>query len=235
MKLAIMQPYLFPYIGYFQLINAVDVFVLYDDVNFRKQSWLNRNRLLLNGKEHLFTIPCKGISSYKRINEVQLDYEKKPLIKFQKLIEQAYRKASNYMSTKELIDKIIDNRPANISELGKTSIVEVCNYLDIKTTILTSSDRFSDSAELNKEHRIIDICKKSGATEYINAQGGQELYSKNDFLKHNINLHFLIPNSNITYNQINSEDFIPWLSIIDVLMHNEKDKIIEFTNSFQLK
>jgi len=54
-------------------------------------------------------------------------------------------------------------------------------------------------------------------------------------LKHQIDLNFLIPNSNMMYNQINSEDFIPWLSIIDVLMHNEKDKIIEFTNSFQLK
>ena len=235
MKLAIMQPYLFPYIGYFQLINAVDVFVLYDDVNFRKQSWLNRNRVLLNGKEHLFTIPCKGISSFKRINEVQLDYDKKPLLKFQKLIEQAYRKAPNYMSTKELINKVIDHKPANISELGKTSIIEVCNYLDINTTILTSSEIFSDSAELNKEHRIIDICKKHGATDYINAQGGQELYSKSDFLKHDISLHFLIPNSNNQYKQINSEDFIPWLSIIDVLMHNDKDKIIEFTNSFQLK
>ena len=102
----------------------------------------NRNRVLLNGKEHLFTIPCKGISSFKRINEVQLDYDKKPLLKFQKLIEQAYRKAPNYMSTKELINKVIDHKPANISELGKTSIIEVCNYLDINTTILTSSEIF---------------------------------------------------------------------------------------------
>ena len=235
MKLAIMQPYLFPYIGYFQLIQAVDDFVLYDDVNFRKQSWLNRNRILLNGKEHLFTIPCKGISSYKRINEVQLDNDKKPLVKFQKLIEQAYRKAPNYISTKELIDKVVDKNPTNISELGKTSIMEVCKYLDIKTNILSSSEHFSDSAEIHKEHRILDICKKMGATQYINAQGGQELYSKNEFLKHQIDLNFLIPNSNMMYNQINSEDFIPWLSIIDVLMHNEKDKIIEFTNSFQLK
>jgi len=235
MKLAIMQPYLFPYIGYFQLIQAADVFVLYDDVNFRKQSWLNRNRILLNGKEHLFTIPCKGISSYKRINEVQLDNDKKPFVKFKKLIEQAYRKAPNYINTKELIDKILDKNPTTISELGKNSIMEICEFLDIKTTILTSSEDFSDSAELHKEHRIIDICKKMEATEYINAQGGQELYSKSDFLKHQIELNFLIPNSNRAYNQINSSEFIPWLSIIDVLMHNEKDKVIELTNSFQLK
>jgi len=235
MKLAIMQPYLFPYIGYFQLIQAADVFVLYDDVNFRKQSWLNRNRILLNGKEHLFTIPCKGISSYKRINEVQLDKDKKPFVKFKKLIEQAYSKAPNYINTKELIDNILDKNPTSISELGKNSIIEICEFLDIKTTILTSSEGFSDSAELHKEHRIIDICKKMEATEYINAQGGQELYSKSDFAKQQIELNFLIPDSDMIYNQINTEEFIPWLSIIDVLMHNEKDKVIELTNSFQLK
>ena len=121
----LIQPYLFPYIGYFQLIQAADVFVLYDDVNFRKQSWLNRNRILLNGKEHLFTIPCKGISSYKRINEVQLDYDKKPFVKFKKLIEQAYSKAPNYINTKELIDNILDKNPTSISELGKNSIIIV--------------------------------------------------------------------------------------------------------------
>ena len=90
MKLAIMQPYLFPYIGYFQLIHAADLFVLYDDVNFRKQSWINRNKILLNGKDYTFTIPCRGVSSNKLINEVELDKTKDFALNFFKLIHHGY-------------------------------------------------------------------------------------------------------------------------------------------------
>jgi len=235
MKVAIMQPYVFPYIGYFQLINAADVFVIYDDVNFRKQSWLNRNKILLNGNEFLFTFPCKGISSFKKINEIQIDYGKKPFEKFKKLIEQAYRKAPHFTKAMKFIEKIMDEKPQNISELGKLSVLELCNYLEIKTTILISSEKFSDSVELIKEYRLKNICKKIGAVDYINAQGGQQLYSKKDFSKENINLNFLIPNDDIRYSQINSEDFIPWLSIIDLIMHNSLDECKLILNAYSLK
>ena len=235
MKLAIMQPYVFPYIGYFQLIKAVDVFVIYDDVNFRKQSWLNRNKVLLNGSEFLFTFPCKGISSFKKINEIQIDYDKKPLEKFKKLIEQAYRKAPQFNNVMKLIVKIMDYKPQNISELGKLSVLELCNYLEIETTILISSEKFSDSVELIKEYRLKNICKKLGAVDYVNAQGGQQLYNKKDFLKDNINLNFLIPHDDIKYNQINSEGFIPWLSIIDLIMHNSVDECKLMLNAYSLK
>ena len=70
MKLAIMQPYLFPYLGYFQLIAAVDKFVFYDDVNFIKNGWINRNRLLISGKVNYITIPLSGASSFLKINQV---------------------------------------------------------------------------------------------------------------------------------------------------------------------
>ena len=100
MKLAIMQPYLFPYIGYFQLIHAADLFVLYDDVNFRKQSWINRNKILLNGKDHTFTIPCRGVSSNKLINEIKLDNTKDFALNFFKLIHHGYEK--KHLFTKKL-------------------------------------------------------------------------------------------------------------------------------------
>ncbi len=235
MKLAIMQPYLFPYIGYFQLIREVDVFVLYDDVNFRKQSWINRNRILLNGQEHLFTIPCRSISSYKKINEVEIDTSKPSYRKFQKLLEQAYTKSSNYGSTNELIQECLKRNDEKIAQLAEHSIRTVCTHLNIDTTILNSSEHFSQHTDQERTERIINICKETGANQYINAAGGQELYSKQEFSNSNIELSYLIPNQDIVYKQANTDEFVPWLSIIDVLMHNPREKVIEFTGAYQLK
>ena len=72
MKLAIMQPYIFPYLGYFQLLNSVDHFVFYDDVNFIKGGWVNRNQLLINNQNKFFTVPLKKIISFTPINEVEI-------------------------------------------------------------------------------------------------------------------------------------------------------------------
>lgn len=93
MKIAIMQPYIFPYIGYFQLINAVDKFIIYDDVNYIKQGWINRNKILLNNEDYLFTFPLKNASSYKKINEIELSENlySKWKIKFFKTLE-VYKK-----------------------------------------------------------------------------------------------------------------------------------------------
>lgn len=233
MKLGIMQPYIFPYIGYFQLINAVDKFVFYDDVNFIKQGWINRNRILLNGKDHLFTIPVKDVSSFRLINEAEIDQKSFPQWKkkFYKTVTAAYSKAPNYSQINELIIKILDTPASTISEVGKNSIIEIAKNLQLQTFFILSSTLY-DNAHLKAQERVIDICKKEQATEYLNASGGSELYSKISFKKENIELSF-IKTKHIIYKQL-SEHFVPNLSIIDALMFNTKEQISQFLNSYDL-
>lgn len=235
--MAIMQPYLFPYIGYFQLINAVDVFVLYDDVNFRKQSWINRNKIMLNGKEHTFTIPCRGVSSNKLINEIELDKTKDFALNFFKLIQHGYeKKAPFYEETLAVLKKVFNtSEHYNIADLNYSSIVHICEYLDIQTEIKIASEAVPQTNKLKGVNRIYSICKAYNALTYLNAQGGTELYNKSDFFKEGLKLQFLIPKTNVLeYKQLNTAEFKPWLSVIDVLMNNSKEQCQKMLNSFSL-
>lgn len=231
MKLAIMQPYLFPYIGYFQLMNAVDKFVMYDDVNFIKKGWINRNNILVEGKAKLFSVPLVDISQNKRINEIYLSKDQKWQQTFLKTLEQNYKKAPYFLEVYPLIEKIILSRAEKINELVLNSFSLLNNYLDIKTTITPTSGIY-DVSHLRGQERIIAICKMEKASHYINPYGGQELYSKSVFEKENIELHFL-KSEPVIYGQFNKK-FVPWLSIIDVMMFNSKQTIASFLGQYTL-
>ena len=230
MKLAIMQPYIFPYIGYFQLINAVDKFVILDDVNFIMRGWINRNRILVNGKDHLFSIPIKQASQNKLIYECEIA-EGNWKVKFLKTIELCYNKAPFNRGCIGVISSILSSNETNLSKLLTFQIKKICNYLEIKTEIIDSS-RFYSNQHLKAQERIIDICKQEGAEIYYNAIGGKSLYNSDDFKKNNIELHFLntLPER---YPQYNNE-FVHFLSIIDVMMFNSLDRIQEMLNNFEL-
>lgn len=230
MKLAIMQPYIFPYIGYFQLINAVDKFVILDDVNFIMRGWINRNRILVNGKEHLFSIPLKKASQNKLIFECELA-EGNWKVKFLKTIKLCYNKAPFYRDCLGVISSILSSNENNLSKWLSFQIKVICNYLNIKTEIVDSSRLYSNQ-HLKAQEKIIDICKQERAEIYYNAIGGKDLYNSDDFKKNNIKLHFLntLPER---YPQYNAE-FVPFLSIIDVMMFNEKDKISGYLNEYEL-
>ena len=231
MKIAIMQPYIFPYIGYFQLINAVDKFAIYDDVNYIKQGWINRNRLLVNGLSYTFTIPIENNSSFTTIQKTKIDqknYEKWKG-KFYKTLELSYKKAPYFEDIIKLVFLTFDSQFEFISELALKSILNICSYLKIDTTFVKTSSLYNN-ANLHSQNRIIDICKKEHATEYINLIGGIELYSKKDFAVDEITLKFLKPKQ-ITYNQNNfNAIFHENLSIIDVLMFNSIDETKKILN-----
>lgn len=233
MKLAIMQPYLFPYIGYFQLINAVDKFVIYDDVNFIKQGWINRNNILVQGKALLFTVPLENASSFAKINEVQLHQKlyQNWKVKFIRTIEQSYKKAPFFNQVFPLIKQILESNTQYISVLATESIVDVCQYLGITTTIVKTSCIYNNSSLSGKE-RVIDICRIEEAKQYINPIGGIELYDKDYFLEKGIVLNF-IKSKPVSYQQFNN-DFAPWLSIIDILMFNSPSEILEMTDQYEL-
>ncbi|QQX76802.1 MULTISPECIES: WbqC family protein [Aequorivita] len=235
MKLAIMQPYVFPYIGYFQLINAVDVFIFYDDVNFIKGGWIHRNKLLVNNSEYLFTVPLLKPSSFRKLTEIEIN----PKIyiswrhNFFKTLQQSYSKAPYYNEVLPLIERVLKNHiSANIGKIAARSVMEVCEYLEIKNQLFFSSERFAASQNKGRTERLIYIAKLLEADTYINAIGGKKLYRNEDFNKEGIKLEF-IKTGEIEYTQYSNE-FVPNLSIIDVMMFNSKEQIQIMLNRYEL-
>lgn len=231
--IAIMQPYFFPYIGYFQLIHASDIFIFYDDVNFINRGWINRNRILLNGEPHLISIPCKKASQNKLIKDIQVAFDEKNRQKLLRTFQLAYRKAPYYLEVFPIIEKTLSAGEINIAELAANSIKEVVHYLGLSVTFKASSKNYQNG-ELKKADRLIDICQREEINNYINPQGGKEIYSKAYFKEKRINLRFLTPQA-IPYPQF-GETFVPWLSILDVMMFNSREKITnELLNAFSLE
>ncbi len=229
MKLAIMQPYFLPYIGYFQLINAVDTFVIYDDVNYIKQGWINRNYILLNGGRHLINLGLNGASSFKLINQIKIGTNRNKLVK---TISQSYTKAPYFKEIFPVIKECLLFKNDNLAEFVTNSLQSIANTLNIKTKFVFSSDIENDKA-LNGQDKIVNINKCMGADNYTNPIGGVELYSNTEFDNNGIKLNFL-KTKEITYKQFSNE-FIPNLSIIDVMMFNSKEEVQELLELFILK
>lgn len=231
MTLGIMQPYLFPYLGYFQLIQAVDEFIFYDDVNYIKGGWINRNYILANGKTQLFTLNLEGASSNKKINEITIGNNSKKLLRS---MNQAYSKSPFFSEVFPMIEEVFSNanKGVPISKIAEQSIKIVSEYLGIKTEFKLSSVDYGTTQKLNRESRIFEICKSSGSKQYINTIYGEDLYDKKDFKANGIELKFIQPSS-FTYKQ-NIENFIPNLSIIDVLMNNSTDIIRNNLDNYTL-
>jgi WbqC-like protein family len=221
-SIAIMQPYFFPYIGYFQLIQSVDQFIVYDNIKYTKKGWINRNRLLRDGQDVLFSIPLKKDSDFLDIKdrEIAADFNR---TKFLNQFKEAYRSAPYFEPVFDLIKTVITTKESNLFQFIYNSIIKVCGYLSIDTEILVSSTLTGDNS-LQGSDKVIAICKHQEAGIYINAIGGQELYSKDEFHAQNLQLKFL-KSKFFDYTQFNN-DFVPWLSIIDVMMFNSKDQLI---------
>ncbi len=218
-KIAVMQPYFFPYIGYFQLINAVDKFVIYDDVNYIKKGWINRNNIIVNGQKKLFTVSLSGASQNKLINEIEISDN---FVKFRKTLEMNYLKAPYYFPVMEIIKKILSYENKNLSLFIRNSIQIILDYLDIDTDILLSSTINKDNT-LKGQYKILEICKKLQATTYINPIGGVELYDKSYFKENSVEL-FFIESYSAEYKQF-IDNFEPYLSILDIMMHNSVEEI----------
>jgi hypothetical protein len=231
-KIAIMQPYFFPYIGYFQLINSVDEFIIYDNIQYTKKGWINRNRILCNESDKLITLPLKKDSDFKdvferKLSDTWIDDRNKIL----NLIKTSYRKAPFFNDVFEIVQKCLLYDDQNLFNFIFNSIKIINEYLEIKTKMIVSSSVNIDHS-LKSKHKVIAICKEMHATTYINSIGGIDLYDKDEFLENQIFLNFIKSNS-LNYNQFDNE-FIPWLSIIDVMMFNSKNRVMELINSYSI-
>ena len=230
MKTAIMQPYFMPYIGYFQLINAVDKFVIYDNIKYTKKGWINRNRILVSGKEQYISLPLKKGSDYLNINERVLSdswlNERRKLLN---KLKASYAKSPFYSSVIILLEDILNHSEKNLFNFIENSIKIINTYLDIRTKIIFSS-QIKINHSLCSENKIMAICKELRSNIYINPIGGQSLYTKDFFKKDSIKLLFL-KTDDIVYNQFDNH-FAPFLSIIDVLMFNGKENTKKLLNSY---
>jgi len=231
-KLAIMQPYFFPYIGYFQLVNAVDEFVIYDNIEFTKKGWISRNRILVNGVDTYISLPLKKDSDYLHIKDRFLaetwNIERRKLLN---RIVESYRKAPYFNETYTVIERCIMFEENNLFKFILNSVQTMINYLNINTK-LTVSSTISMDHNLKSVDKVIAICKEQQAGVYINSIGGVGLYDKMQFRSHNLELQFQKSNT-INYKQFDNE-FIPWLSIIDVMMFNNLQSIKINLNNYTL-
>ncbi len=224
MRVAIMQPYFMPYIGYFQLIASVDLFVIYDNIKYTKKGWINRNRFLRGGEAALFSLPLKKDSDGLDVRDrlISAGFDKRHLLN---QLADAYRRAPPFAVKVSLLESIVLRDDPNLFQYIHHSVTAVAAYLGIATRIVPSSSLPIDHA-LRGEEKVIALCRHAGATTYVNAIGGRELYSRDAFSAHGIELKFIEPRP-IQYRQFN-HDFVPQLSIIDVLMFNLRERVREY-------
>lgn len=213
----IMQPYLFPYVGYFQLLECSDIFVIHDDVQYIKGGWINRNRILVNNAQSWLTLPIKSASFSLLINQRIYAVTQSERNKILQRIESNYRKAPHFLDIFPFIVEMINYNLINVSEFNTYLIRSLADLLKIKCQIILSSELNKDNS-LNGQERVIEINHCLGSTHYVNPIGGTALYREQDFVECGLELSFLQP-GNIQYSQF-KEPFLPFLSIIDVLMFN---------------
>ncbi|WP_321438074.1 WbqC family protein [uncultured Bacteroides sp.] len=228
MKLGAMQPYFLPYIGYFQLIKAVDKYVICDDVNYIKNGWINRNNILVNHEKKLFTIKLKKSSQNKLINEIEIEDDFRSWLK---TIQVNYAKAPYFRDVVSLLENMVSYENRSLSDFIINSLKEILSYLHIDTPLLISS-QLKKNCSFKGKDKVINMCDILGADVYINAIGGQKLYDKEEFASHGIDLRFI--NSEIVpYKQLKNE-FIPCMSILDVMMFNSVEEVNSMLDKYKL-
>lgn len=229
-KVSIEQPYFFPYLGYFQIINYMDKYVIYDDVNYIKGGWVNRNFILTNGSAQRINLPIKNASPNKLFSESEIVNDQYWKPKFLKTIQMSYSKAPFFKDVYPVIERIINFEDTNLVSFLHNSFIELCSYMNIHTELILSSSIDKDRS-LTAENKVIDICKRLNADEYYNTIGGIDLYHHDRFSENGLTLHFIKMNDSVRYDQF-SKEFVPNLSIIDVLMFNSKDQIHDLLTQF---
>jgi hypothetical protein len=227
-----MQPYLFPYLGYFQLINAVDEFVLGDVLQYEKESWINRNRILVNGRAMLFSFPLKKDRFDAPINQRQfadgIERERERLLK---VLRNCYSRAPNFSAFYPVLEEIIEFPVDGLADYAENSLRRICRYAGITTPIRLASE-LRLPTRMDKQERVVQTVKALDGGMYVNPSGGAALYQRQYFLEHGLQLRFHRM-GNVRYRQFR-EPFTPHLSIIDVLMFNDPFSLQAMLDDYRL-
>lgn len=232
-RIAVMQPYLLPYIGYFHLARASTLFVFYDDVNYITRGWINRNRILLNGVPHTFTVPLSNASQNRLIRDTPLSISPSWLSKFERTMRYAYGKAPQFDAVMPMLAELFARSHQDIGSLAMDSVATVFHHLGLPFEFERASELSPVTRGLEKSERLIRIARDCGFSKYVNALGGKVLYTKEHFQMKGIDLSF-IASEPIVYQQFSNE-FVPWLSIIDVLMFNEPAEVRALLDRYKLE
>lgn len=218
MTLGVFQPYFLPYLGYWQLMAAVDRFVVYDNIEYTKKGWINRNRFLQHGEAAYFTVPLKKGSDFQTVAKRQIagDFDREKLLRS---LWASYRRAPHFAAVSPVIERIIQAPLENLFEYLHHSLGEIARYLEIATPMVVSSTIAIDHT-LRAEQKVIALCQAVGADRYVNPVGGQALYRPAAFKAEAIQLGFISPRP-IAYPQY-GDPFVANLSILDVLMFNSQ-------------
>ena len=230
MNVAIMQPYFLPYVGYFQLISAVDEFVVYDNIKYTKKGWINRNRYLLDGRAATFSVPIRKDPDYLDIAQRSLaaDFDRRKLLA---QLREPYRKAPYFDPTYALLEQVVNVASTRLYDFLLEGLQLTCQHLSLSTRLRTASEIPADHS-LRAQDRVIAIASRIGADRYINPIGGTDLYSKKCFAEAGIDLRFLQAGS-IEYPQFGNP-FVPWLSILDMLMFNGAERTRHLLSNYEL-
>ena len=233
MRLAIMQPYFIPYLGYWQMMKAVDQYIVYDDVNYIKGGWINRNNVLMQGQARLYNLPVLGASPNKLINEVEVNCDPRQQTKTLRTLEMCYSHAPYYAQVYPLMQNVLMYQENNLAKYLMHSFEVIGEYLGITAQMKLSSELEKDCS-LKAHEKVIDICRRTGATEYYNAIGGIPLYEPHraEFEEHGIDLKYLKMKP-VEYKQYKNE-FVPNLSIVDVMMFNSQEECQKFLSEYEL-
>jgi len=217
MKLAIMQPYAFPYLGYFQLLQAADRFVLLDDVTFIKQGWINRNRILGPHGPLRFTLPVEGAGSHRRLCDLHLTATTRWRDKLLRTIEQTYRRAPGFERAWPVVEASLRHPERRLTGWLRHSLEQVCGALGVTTPMISAAAVHPAGGDRGLD-RVLEICRREGASEYLNAEGGRALYPARAFAARGLRLRF-VEHHPRPYAQ-GGGPFVERLSIIDALMFN---------------
>jgi len=232
-RIAIMQPYFFPYIGYWQLLHAADVFVIYDDGMFIKGGWIAHNRILgQDGRPVMIGVDIIGKSRNRQINELQRQVcipRAKSMIR---KLYHLYHKAPHYTEAMRVIEPIMLDEEPNLYCFLAKQLKQVAAYLGIDTEFHLSSEVCKEGLK-HVEDKVFRICHHFGIIDYINPSGaGMQFYNKAHWKEAGgINLQFLRRNEDISYKQFNNE-FVPDLSIIDLMMFCSRDELHNILNQY---
>ena len=237
MVVGIMQPYFFPYIGYWQLMNAVDEYLIVDDVHYMKNGFINRNKVLVNGEPFNFGFPVRKASQNKLICEHETGIDEAVVDKLLATLKSSYAKAPNFESVYAHVEEVLEfglkDEGRNLAAFLDNGIRLTADKLGIKVPILRTSVDVPLDGEYKRENLVLAYCRKRNADTYINAIGGTKLYFQNFFRENGIVLKFIHTNEDISYDQ-HRDDFVPNLSIIDVMMYCSEEQITEMLGAYTL-
>lgn len=235
MKIAIMQPYLFPYIGYFSLIRNTDHFVFFDTPQYIRKGWINRNRLLgTGGKDIYFTVPVEKCPRETPIKDVKISYNENWKEKWMGQLTIYKKRAPYYLTVMQLIQEVLNSEAEYISKMAITSVIKTCQYLEMDIDYDIYSEMNLPMSEVNApDEWALEITRAMKYDTYVNPPGGKSFFNADKYRKADIELEFLTQEL-LKYNQ-RVGVFVPGLSIIDVMMFCSPSEIVSMMNSYKIE